>query len=239
MKIVVMPTYLAKCLEPTEIRVPRSKPKVVLIAYKVTKELEFVSRAQVKIDEHPVIAYKKFERFLEGCEIALLRTERGKGFREVLVYKKKPPGNVLIFTKPSPLKGVVILRKQEGGEREENVMFARNLIREYYPVDGEGLVFVGDIRFLEGEDSVVGIGLETGNGIRYIMKTELKEQKPKPYAIIRSNDMKESTHQKDTTGLPRVKEKDKKLSRAITNSIAGAAKKRSKRKKRKKRSKKK
>ena len=237
MKIAVMPTYLAKCLEPMEISVPGNKPKVVLIAYRIKKELEFVSRTQVKIDEHPVIAYKKFEKFLEGCEIALLRTERGKGFREVLVYKKKPPGNVLIFTRPSPLKGVIILRRQEEGEREENVMFARNLIREYYPVDGGGLVFVGDIRFLEGEDSVVGIGLETSNGIRYIMKTELKEQMPKPYAIIRRANVKESLHQKGTTSS--LNESSEKLSKVATESSAKGKKKKSKRKKKKRKSKKK
>lgn len=187
MKAVTMPTYLAKCLEPAEIRVPGDNPKVALTAYRVKKEFEFVSRAQIKIDEHPVIAHRRFSKFLEDCEIALLRTEQGKGFREVLVYKKKPPGNILIFSKPSPLKGVMVLRKQEGGEREENVMFARNLISEYYPVDGEGLVFVGEIRFLGEGNSTVGIGLVTGNGIRYIMRTELSEQTPKPYAIIRGS----------------------------------------------------
>ncbi len=236
MKIAVMPTYLAKCLEPTEIRVPRDKPKVVLLAYKIRKELEFVSRAQIKIDEHPVIAYKKFEEFLEGCEIALLRTERGKGFREVLVYKRKPPGNVLIFTKPSPLKGVIILRKQEEGEREENVMFARNLIREYYQVDGEGLVFVGNIRFLEGEDSVVGIGLETGNGIRYIMRTELKEQTLRPYAIVRS-DARENLQQKSTTSPQ--KEGGKRSGKTVAKSSTKGTKTRPRRKKKKRKSKKK
>lgn len=222
MKIAVMPTYLAKCLEPIEIRVPKNKPKVALLAYKIRKELEFVSRAQIKIDEHPVIAYKKFEEFLGGCEIALIRTERGKGLREVLVYKRKPPGNVLIFTKPSPLKGVIILRKQEEGEREENVMFARNLIREHYPVDGEGLVFVGNIRFLEGEDSVVGIGLETGNGIRYIMRTELKEQTHRPYAIIRS-DVREGSQQKSTRS-PR-KEGGKRSGKTVAKSSSKGKKK--------------
>lgn len=237
MKIVVMPTYLAKCLEPTEIRVPRNKPKIALIAYRIEKEIEFVSRTQVKIDEHPVIAYKKFEKFLEGCEIALLRTEQGKGFREVLVYKKKPPGNVLIFTKPSPLKGAIILRKQEEGEREENVMFARNLIREHYPVDGEGLVFVGDIRFLEYEDGIVGIGLETSNGIRYIMKTELKEQMPKPYAVIKYTDVRESQQDKSATSPP--KEGDQRSRKVDTKSSAKNTKKKSKRKKKKRKSKKK
>ena len=237
MKIAVMPTYTAKCLEPVEFRVPSDRPKVVLLAYKVKKEFEFVSRAQVKIDEHPVIAYKKFEKFLKGCEIALLRTERGKGFREVLVYKRKPPGNVLIFTKPSPLRGVIILRKQEEGEREENVLFARNLIREYYPVDGEGLVFVGNIEFLDEDDSVVGIGLETGNGVRYIMKTELKEQMPKAYVIIRSTNVKGSSQKESVTKSP--KENEEKTRKVVAKSSTKAPRKRSKRKKRKRKSKKK
>ncbi len=234
MKIAVMPTYLAKCLEPTEIRVPKDMPKVVLLAYKIKKELEFVSRAQIKIDEHPVIAYKKFEKFLEGCEIALLRTERGKGFREVLVYKRKPSGNVLIFTKPSPLKGIIILRKQEEGEREENVMFARNLIREYYPADGEGLVFVGNIRFLEEEDSIAGIGLETDNGIRYIMRTELKEQTLRPYAIIRSV-AGENSQQKSARGF----QKESGRTDAKPSTSTKKTKIRSRRKKKKGKSKKK
>jgi len=235
-KIVVMPTYSAKCLEPVEIRVPKERPRVILQAYRVKKELEFVSRAQIKIDEHPVIAYKKFEKFLEECEIALLRTEKGRGFREVLVYKKKPPGNILMFTKPSPLKGIIILKKQEEGEREENVLFARNLIREYYPAENEGLVFVGDIRFLEQGDgeNVVGIGLETDNGIRYLMKTELKEHMPRPYIIIRSN-TEESSPQGNT-----ITKKDEDKKERITKAEAKKEKKiKRKKRKRKKSSKKK
>ena len=235
MKIEVMPTYLAKCLEPTEIRVPKDRPRIVLLAYKVKKEFEFVSRAQVKIDEHPVIAYKKFENFLKECEIALLRTERGKGFREVLVYKRKPPGNLLIFTKPSPLRSIIILRKQEEGEREENVMFARNLIREHYPVDGKELVFVGNIEFLGEDDGIVGIGLETENGIRYIMRTELKEQRPRPYVIIRPSATDESSLQKSPVNVQNKGGRNENKADNKRSSIGSTRKKKRRRKSKKKR----
>jgi hypothetical protein len=230
-KIAVMPTYLAKCLEPTEVKVPSNEPKVVILAYRVIKELEFVSRAQIKIDEHPVIAYKKFEEFIEGCEIALLRTEHGKGFREVLVYRKKPPGNILIFTKPSTLKGVILLRKQEEGEREENIMFAHNLIRDRYPVDDEGLVFVGDIRFLTEDESIAGIGLETSNGVRYIMKSELKELIPRPYAIVKI-EAEKSPPKKDE--IKPAKEVSESRSKSSAKAPAKKPKKRSGKRKRRK-----